>query len=497
MKLKQKTIVTITIFLLSIFSASTISSTPSLNLPPKTCDIKMRAEDGVNSWFNIYLLNVPSGYDVVDGLYPGWCAQKDIQMNGKVNHSICLYSSYDPNLPESYKSENWSKINYVLNHKKGDKNSIQKVIWFYISLEGYPKDDPDAKAMIADADNNSDFVPQPGQIIAIITERRETAEPTEPIQRCFFELTIPTKPSKPPSGSDSGTTETIVTNYAPTADGTAGEPYTYFARGEITFDGSRSYDVDGFIISWKWDLGDGTIKNGEIVKHSYMYPGNYNVTLTVKDEKGATDTYSTVAVIIEGNNPPNKPRVSGPVFGHKNVSYEFTVVSTDVDNDTLQYIINWGDNVTQKTDFVPSGNTITLNHKWVEFGHYTITFIAFDNQSESDMAPFELLIDILYVHELGYLIDEDSDGTFDSFYNNTTGTKTKVEKLDNGNYLIDINGDGKQFYEFNSFKGELKIYQEQPIIEVLIIAFILIICIILFFILEKRRKKSKIEKENK
>ena len=46
-------------------------------------------------------------------------------------------------------------------------------------------------------------------------------------------------------------------NHAPTADGTAGEPYKGFVGEEITFNGSRSYDIDGTIVSWLWSFGDG------------------------------------------------------------------------------------------------------------------------------------------------------------------------------------------------------------------------------------------------
>ena len=65
----------------------------------------------------------------------------------------------------------------------------------------------------------------------------------------------------------------------PTADGTLGEPYTTIVMTEMNFDGSRSYDRDGHIVNWTWDLGDGTIKYGEKVDHIYDTAGLYLVKL--------------------------------------------------------------------------------------------------------------------------------------------------------------------------------------------------------------------------
>ena len=59
--------------------------------------------------------------------------------------------------------------------------------------------------------------------------------------------------------------------------------------GSTTFDGSASYsgtDVVGF----SWDLGDGTIKDGAVVEHTYTAGNTYLVTLTITDAFGQTST---------------------------------------------------------------------------------------------------------------------------------------------------------------------------------------------------------------
>jgi len=68
----------------------------------------------------------------------------------------------------------------------------------------------------------------------------------------------------------------------------------------IGFDGSRSLDPDGVVVSWGWSFGDGVFATGEFVSHSYNAPGNYSVTLTVTDNAGlSSSTSSTISVLSQ------------------------------------------------------------------------------------------------------------------------------------------------------------------------------------------------------
>jgi len=57
---------------------------------------------------------------------------------------------------------------------------------------------------------------------------------------------------------------------------------------EVTFDASSSEDYDGNITSYEWSLGDG--KSGEVVSHSFSEETYYDVTLTVTDDVGQTQS---------------------------------------------------------------------------------------------------------------------------------------------------------------------------------------------------------------
>ncbi len=65
----------------------------------------------------------------------------------------------------------------------------------------------------------------------------------------------------------------------------------------VYFDGSASYDPDGTIVSYHWDFGDGAGADGVAVSHAYSSLGNFEVSLTVTDNLGATDTNSIIVKV--------------------------------------------------------------------------------------------------------------------------------------------------------------------------------------------------------
>jgi PKD repeat protein len=67
----------------------------------------------------------------------------------------------------------------------------------------------------------------------------------------------------------------------------------------IFFDASGSFDIDGFIISYFWDFGDGTIGSGIGPTHVYKKPGKYTVTLIITDDKGQKYSKSMIVTVVE------------------------------------------------------------------------------------------------------------------------------------------------------------------------------------------------------
>ena len=297
-----------------------------------------------------------------------------------------------------------------------------------------------------------------------------------------------TSPPSPPSGPDPG-----ISNNAPTAD--ANGPYFGSVGETILFDGSGSTDTDGTITKWEWTFGDGQTGTGETTTHTYTEPGNYTITLKVTDDDSATDTDTTKVTIIQPNRPPSKPTIDGPNEGNKSTWLIFDITSTDDDNDTIQYTVTWDDATSSDiSDFLASGETYSVNHIWSAAGKYTITVTASDNQSNTQNTHI-ILIDAHNVGDIGYLTDDDDDGTWDNYYNNdkTQGTLGRDGDL----YLIDVDNDGTWDYSYDPETEELIPLQDQPEPDeedntmLYLLALIIIILVILFIALLARKGKGK------
>jgi hypothetical protein len=303
---------------------------------------------------------------------------------------------------------------------------------------------------------------------------------------------------KPGSGGEPEPPEETPSNTRPTADATAGEPYRGFINGTITFNGSRSYDFDGRIISWRWIFGDGNNGTGEITTHIYTIPGNYNVSLLVMDDDFATDMHTTTAIITSGNNPPATPVIAGPLSGHATTTYHYTIVAIDPDGDNLRYFINWGDDTQDNSSVIGSGVNLELSHQWATPGFYTIQVYAQDTYEEiSDIAHITVAIDVKYVQNLGYLIDSNGDGTYERFHSNETGVETTVKQQPNGRYLIDTDGDGQWNTEYDPESGQTQDYRETPILQyALIILIVLIITFLLLYLIIRNRRRSRTLSKN-
>jgi len=67
-----------------------------------------------------------------------------------------------------------------------------------------------------------------------------------------------------------------------------------------TFNASKSYDRDGYIVSYRWNFGDGTImtENDPIATHAYKNAGDFTVTLTVTDNDGLYNSTSKLIKVL-------------------------------------------------------------------------------------------------------------------------------------------------------------------------------------------------------
>ena len=214
-------------------------------------------------------------------------------------------------------------------------------------------------------------------------------------------------------------------------------------------------------------------------------------------------------VVADSNTPPAKPALIGVNSGKVNTTYTFTALSTDPDEDQIKYAFSFGDNTDLVfSDFLTSGTSYTASYSWSCAGLYTVKVNVKDKQNSfSDTVELTILINAKFCGYLGYIIDSDNDGYYDSFYSNSSGEIVSIERFDI--YLIDVDNDGVYDYRYNTSTGEIQSFTsggntEDEIVSSFdyafwmpLIFFVIVVFIVsLFFVLTFKTKKV-VEKEKK
>lgn len=344
-----------TTLVLSFINALTVVGNASgypIKLP--LTPVTMVVYNGTDSYFRTLLSNVPLGYDVTDGEYLGWCADRRyIIPRGGVTHEVTLYCSCNPaDLPEDIKDKEWDKVNYIINHKNGTMMDIQEAIWYFINMvDGYSPSTLEAWSMVNDAlENGTGFVPRSGNVLAII------CYPKEVTQRTFIELYLP----KPPVASFTY------------------EPTWPQACETVTFNASESIPNEGSIVSYMWDFGDGNITatGDPIITHHYTTHGNYNVSLTITNSAGLSDSTEHV-INVRGH--PHASFTYLPTDPGTGESITFDASASTPDGGTLNNF-RWNFDDGNVTDTASQ----TITHRFTSHGIYNVTLTVFDSENKND-----------------------------------------------------------------------------------------------------------------
>lgn len=158
----------------------------------------------------------------------------------------------------------------------------------------------------------------------------------------------------------------------------AGGDYYGEVNEPVCLDASKSYDPDGTIVSYTWDFGDGTSGSGKKVSHTYAAPGDYTVTLTVRDDDGAVDTDTAVVHIHEtAVNQKPVPVITMKSHAHVGELVEFNASkSYDPDGSIISYVWRFGDG---KADY---GKTVY--HSYSTSGVYRVELVVVDDDGFSN-----------------------------------------------------------------------------------------------------------------
>lgn len=189
---------------------------------------------------------------------------------------------------------------------------------------------------------------QPGQYRAVLRVQDESQHP------CNFGTAV----------------RRVVVNFPPVAE--AGTDQTAIVGQAVRVSAAASYDVDGVIGTYRWNMGDGTILEGATVTHQYEQSGTYRVLLTVMDDSGVENNLATDGMQVEVNAPP-EPRFTIP---SRPVSVSEVALldgsgTTDDDGQILSYFWDFGDGAV--------GEGQVVDYAWTQPGEYSVTLTVEDD----------------------------------------------------------------------------------------------------------------------
>ncbi|MEE8592559.1 MAG: PKD domain-containing protein, partial [Candidatus Bipolaricaulota bacterium] len=167
----------------------------------------------------------------------------------------------------------------------------------------------------------------------------------------------------------------------------------------ILFNATLSADPDGQITSYAWDFnGDGeTDSIAAIVDYIFPEVGVYEVSLTVTDGSGGTDTL-TLQVVVGAGEDPEHPATSLPPLA----DFEYSPVepvagelmlfngmlSTDIDGEIVAYAWDFnGDDVIDSTDSF-------TQYVFANSGTMNVSLTVTDDSGNSDTFIRAILVDV-------------------------------------------------------------------------------------------------------
>ncbi len=227
-------------------------------------------------------------------------------------------------------------------------------------------------------------------------------------------------------------------------------PTTPLTGENVTFDATASYDLDGQIVSYFWDFGDGNTGTGNITAHTYADNETYTVTLTITDNDKLNNTASDTILVL--NRPPvSKFTESAEIVDTDVVIYFNASESYDPDGSIVSYFWDFDDGT--------STTGMIVNHSYADNGTYIAMLTVTDDGATAStnatktvlnrppIANFTESAETVYIGDqivFNAKNSNDSDGTIVRYFwnfgdgNNATGEIVNHAYMDNGNYTVTL-----------------------------------------------------------
>jgi hypothetical protein len=285
------TIIAVTMAILLI-AAPVRAQSASLNLPPST--VNVIAQNDNTSYFVMTLSSVPSGYDVTNATYSGWCIDYSVDMTRNETFEAQLYSSLNPPAG-NFSSVQWDMVNYILNSAlasaTGNYTETQDAIWYFVNnTASYTHTlDSNESLIVQDAlANGTGFVPAPGQSVAVIVFPLYAQVGSETFQDTILQVTMP---------------QPLSVNATVTGDATLIANNTYQMNQGATayFSANAVGGIQPY--SYTWYVNGTSSSTNQTMTFTAPQTGTYIIYVNATDSssppQNATSTNYTVNVVPE------------------------------------------------------------------------------------------------------------------------------------------------------------------------------------------------------
>jgi PKD repeat protein len=142
----------------------------------------------------------------------------------------------------------------------------------------------------------------------------------------------------------------------------------------LIFDASSSSaGANSQITSYSWNFGDGTgTAEGQAVSHTFSNGGTFNVTLTVTNDRGLSDS-DTQAVTVAATDPFTGDWTFSPAtpLVGQSIVFNASQVQTSAGQNVVQYSWDFGDGTT--------GSGAVTTHTYAEAGGFNVVLSVVDD----------------------------------------------------------------------------------------------------------------------
>ncbi|MCX6802778.1 MAG: PKD domain-containing protein, partial [Candidatus Diapherotrites archaeon] len=161
------------------------------------------------------------------------------------------------------------------------------------------------------------------------------------------------------------------------------KPYYGYSPLSVDFNAEAAFDYDGTVQSYSWNFGDGSTGSGRKVSHTFNSAGEYSVSLTIKDDDGASGTLAVPLQVLDKAVKENLKPIASFELGnnyyygavpHK-VSFDASQ-SYDPDGSIVSYRWDFGDNESDEGE-----QKQVVSHTFTSAGTFTAKLTVKDNSN--------------------------------------------------------------------------------------------------------------------